>query len=71
MSPSLQAQAAAVARTATNLRGHVQNLRTYVAQKKRGQLELDIAAGWLPDLEAAAKTMAELAAEQSRTESAA
>lgn len=68
--PTLKSQAAAVARAAVNLRGHVNNLRDLVTRpnwdrQKRDPLELDVAAQWLPALEAAAITMERLAAQES------
>jgi hypothetical protein len=54
---SMEAQAAAVRRAAINHNGHVNNLRGLVARGKRPQVELDIAAQWLPALLAAADTM--------------
>lgn len=65
--PSIKEQSDAVARAACNLRGHVNNLREYVQQRKRPQVELDIAAQWLPALEAAAETMSGLAARNIET----
>jgi hypothetical protein len=56
-SPSLLRQLAAVERAATNLGGHVQNLRSLVEKGKRPELELKIAEQWLPDLQAAARTL--------------
>lgn len=50
-------QAAAVEISAVNLRGHRDNLAKLVAQKKRPQVDLDVAAERLPVLEAAAKTL--------------
>lgn len=50
-------QAAAVEISAVNLRCHRDNLAMLVAQKKRPQVDLDVAAGRLPALEAAAKTL--------------
>lgn len=64
MTPSLKQQAAAVARAAVNRRGHVENLSHLVARGKRQQAEYDMAAAWLPDLEAAAETMGRLAAKE-------
>lgn len=58
--PSIQRQAVAVARAAANLGGHVENLRTLVGKRKRPELELEMAESYLPDLEAAASTMAYL-----------
>jgi hypothetical protein len=55
--PSLHEQAAAVERAAVNLRGHVDNLRLLVTNKKRPAVELQMAAYWLPALEAAAITL--------------
>lgn len=55
--PTIAQQCAAVERAALNFRGHVENL-AYLAEKgRRPQLEHDMAAAWLPDLQAAAKTM--------------
>lgn len=56
-SPSLLKQLAAVERAAVNLGGHVQNLRDLVKKGKRPELELKIAEQWLPDLQAAARTL--------------
>lgn len=61
VAPSIKEQADAVARAACNLHGHVDNLRAYVQQRKRSQMELDVAVQWLPALEAAAETMRQLA----------
>lgn len=58
---TIEKQVAAVERAAMNWRGHVNNLRDLAARGKRPQLEYDMAAAWLPDLEAAAVTMRELA----------
>lgn len=55
--PSLHEQAAAVERAAVNLRGHVDTLRLLVTRKKRPDVELQMAAYWLPHLEAAAITL--------------
>jgi len=59
--PTLQQQCAAVARAAVNMRGHVENLRNLAARGRRSQKEYEMAASWLPDLEAAARTMHDLA----------
>lgn len=61
MTPTLAQQAAAVARASVNWRGHVNNLRDLAARGKRPQAEYDMAVAWLPDLEAAAVTMRDLA----------
>jgi hypothetical protein len=58
---SLHQQAAAVERAAVNWRGHVNTLRDLAARGKRPRQEYDMAMQWLPDLEAAAKTMRKIA----------
>lgn len=55
--PSLHEQASAVEHAAVNLRGHVDNLRLLVTKKKRPDVELQMAAYWLPALEEAAMTL--------------
>lgn len=64
----LKRQAAAVERAAMNWRGHVDNLRDLSSRGKRPVLEYEIAAAWLPDLEAAAETMKALCARVSGKE---
>lgn len=59
--PTIQQQAAAVERAAMNWRGHVTNLRELALRGKRPQTEYEMAVAWLPDLEAAAVTMSNLA----------
>lgn len=54
---TLEEQAAAVEISAVNLRGHVDNLEDLVERNRRTQAELDVAAGRLPALEAAAVTL--------------
>jgi len=58
---TLAAQAAAVERAAVNWRGHCVNLRDLAQRNKRPQSEFDMAVAWLPDLQAAARTMREMA----------
>jgi hypothetical protein len=67
MTPSLHAQATAVARAAANHRGHVENLSRLVGARKRPEHEFIEAKRWLPDLEAAAKTISELANQSPQT----
>lgn len=59
--PDIKQQAAAVERAAVNWRGHVDNLRDLSERGKRPVSEYEMAAAWLPDLEAAAVTMRKLA----------
>lgn len=54
---TLEEQTAAVEISVVNLRGHVENLEDLVERNRRTQAELDVAAGRLPALEAAAKTL--------------
>lgn len=54
---TIEEQAAAVEISAVNLRGHVENLEELVERNRRTQAELDVAAGRLPALEAAAITL--------------
>lgn len=63
MTVNLQAQADAVERAATNLAGHVRTLGELVERRKRPQHDLEIAAAWLPALQAAAATMRRVATE--------
>lgn len=63
MTITINQQAAAVERAAVNWRGHVQNLADLAARGKRPQHEHDMAAEWLPHLEAAATTIRKLATE--------
>ena len=53
----LKAQLAAVERAAMNLRAHIQLVEGLIRQKKRGEQELALSRSWLPDLEAAVKTL--------------
>jgi hypothetical protein len=55
--PDIKAQAAAVERAAMNLRAHIELVEGLIKQKKRGESELALSRSWLPDLEAAAKTL--------------
>jgi hypothetical protein len=66
--PTLPAQAAATRRAATNLAGHVSNLKDLVARGRRPPIELDIALQWLPALTAAADTLEMMAANEAPAE---
>jgi hypothetical protein len=59
-------QAAAVERAAMNWRGHVDNLRDLSSRGRRPVSEYEAALAWVPDLEAAAKTMRALCSVASR-----
>jgi hypothetical protein len=61
---TLDQQIAAVEISAVNLRGHVDNLTDLVAKGRRSEIEHRIAADRLPALEAAAKTLRWLSANQ-------
>lgn len=54
---TIEEQAAAVEISAVNLRGHVDNLAHLVTLKRRSEAEYLVAADRLPALEAAAKTL--------------
>lgn len=54
---TIEQQLAAVEISATNLRGHVENLADLVARGRRSEVEHRIAADRLPALEAAALTL--------------
>lgn len=56
-SPSLLRQLAALERAVVNLKGHIANLKLLVNKGRRPEVELRIAENWLPDLEAAARTL--------------
>jgi hypothetical protein len=58
---TLEQQAAAVERAAVNQRGHIDNLRSLLARKKRSLAELIQQAEWAPALEEAAVTLRSLA----------
>ena len=53
----IRVQAAAVERAAMNLRAHIELVEGLIRQKKRGEQELALSRSWLPELEAAAKTL--------------
>ena len=55
--PDIKAQVAAVERAAMNLRAHIELVEGLIRQKKRGEQELALSRSWLPDLEAATKTL--------------
>lgn len=55
-SPLLE-QVEAVERAASNLDGHVKNLRDLVGRGRRPVHELEISEAWLPALKAAGLTM--------------
>lgn len=55
--PDIKAQVAAVERAAMNLRAHIELVEGLIRQKKRGEQELALSRSWLPDLEAAVKTL--------------
>lgn len=53
----IKAQVAAVDRAAMNLRAHIELVERLIRQKKREEPELALSRSWLPDLEAAVKTL--------------
>lgn len=53
----LKAQVSAVERAAMNLRAHIELIEGLIKQKKREEPELALSRSWLPDLEAAVKTL--------------
>ena len=53
----LKAQVAAVERAAMNLRAHIELVEDLIRAKKREDSELALKRSWLPDLEAALKTL--------------
>lgn len=55
--PDIKAQVAAVERAAMNLRAHIELVEGLIRQKKREEPELALSRSWLPDLEAAVKTL--------------
>jgi hypothetical protein len=58
---SFEQQVQAVERAAVNQRGHVDNLRSLLARKKRSLAEFIQQVEWTPPLEEAAATLRELA----------
>ena len=59
--PDIHTQAAAVERAAMNLRGHIEIVEDLIRKKRRTEAELTLSRSWLPELEAAAKTLKWLA----------
>ena len=55
--PDIKAQVAAVERATMNLRAHIELVEGLIRQKKREEPELALSRSWLPDLEAATKTL--------------
>lgn len=53
----LSSQAMAVERAAMNLRAHIDHIEKLIREKKRSPDELIMSKSWLPELEAAVKTM--------------
>ena len=53
----IKAQVAAVERATMNLRAHIELVERLIRQKKREEPELALSRSWLPDLEAAVKTL--------------
>jgi hypothetical protein len=70
MNVPIEQQAAAVEISAVNMRGHIDNLQQLVSRNKRTAAELDIFVNRLPALEAAAKTLRWMAANESSIRSA-
>lgn len=66
----LRAQLAAVERAAMNLRAHIELVEGLIRQRKRGEQELALSRSWLPDLEAAVKTLRWLEKNQHEIKSA-
>lgn len=53
----LSSQVMAVERAAMNLRAHIEHIEKLIQERKRSPDELIMSKSWLPELEAAAKTM--------------
>jgi len=68
--PDIQAQAAAVVRAAMNLRAHIHTIEDLIRQKRRTEAELTLSRSFLLDLEAAAKTLGWLEANEREIKSA-
>lgn len=62
MTIPLEQQAAAVEISVVNMRGHIDNLESLIARNKRPAAELETYIDRLPALEAAAKTLRWMAA---------
>lgn len=71
MTIPLSAQSAAVERAAINWSGYCDTLSDLVARGKRPKHELETARGWIPALNAAAKTMQWMVANEARIKAAA